>query len=66
MTERTDITPLLGMEWMEKFEMTIKTIEINENKKTEKRRIVEKFNNFLKTNTTIKDAKTNFQSRPGH
>ena len=34
-TERTDITPLLGMDWMKKFKLTIGSIQLTEPNKLE-------------------------------
>ena len=33
--ERTDITPLLGMDWMKRFKLTIRKIELAENSQSE-------------------------------
>ena len=42
-TERNDITPLLGMDWMKKFNLTIGNLRIQESNQSEKRRVIEKF-----------------------
>ena len=42
-TERNDITPLLGMDWLKKFKLTIGNIQLDENDQSEKRRVIEKF-----------------------
>ena len=55
-TERNDITPLLGMDWLKKFKLTISNIRLDDNNQSEKRQIVEKFPDFFKNNTTIIDA----------
>ena len=34
-TERTDITPLLGMDWMRKFKLTIGRLQLAENNQSE-------------------------------
>ena len=65
-TERNDITPLLGMDWMEKFNLTIGNIRPADNEQSEKRRVIEKFPDFFKNNTTIKDTEINIQLKPGH
>ena len=57
-TERNDITPLLGMDWLKKFRLTIGNIRLDENGQSEKRQIVEKFLDLLRHNTTIKDKNT--------
>ena len=38
-TERTDITPLLGMDWMKKFRLTIGKLQLAENKPIRTREI---------------------------
>ena len=66
-TERNDITPLLGMDWMKKFKLTIGNIRTEENNQSEKKRVIEKFPDLFKNNTTIiKDTETNIQLTPGH
>ena len=65
-TERNDITPLLGMDWLKKFKLTIGNIRFDDNNQSEKRQIVEKFPDLFKNNTTIKDAEINIQLKPGH
>ena len=41
-TERNDITPLLGLDWMKKFILTIRNIRLEDNSQSEKRRVIEK------------------------
>ena len=65
-TERNDITPLLGMDWMKKFKLTIKNIRIQDSNQSKKKRVIEKLPAFLKNNTTIKDTEINIQLKPGH
>ena len=65
-TERNDITPLLGMDWLKKFKLTIGNIQLDENNQSEKRRIIEKFPHLFRNNTTIKDTEINIQLKPGH
>ena len=65
-TKRNDITPLLGMDWMKKFKLTIGNIRPEENNQSEKKRVVEKFRDLFKNNTTIKDTEINIQLKPGH
>ena len=65
-TERNDITPLHGMDWMKKFKLTIGSIRIQGNNQSEKKRIFEKFPDFFKNNTTIKDTEIKIQLKPGH
>ena len=65
-TERNNITPLLGMDWLKKFKLTIGNIRLDDNNQSEKRQIVEKFPDLFKNNTTIKDAEISIQLKPGH
>ena len=65
-TERNDITPLLGIDWMKKFNLTIGNIRPADNEQWEKRRVIEKFPDLFKNNTTIKDTEINIQLKPGH
>ena len=65
-SERNDITPLLGMDWLKKFKLTIGKIRLDDNNQSEKRQIVEKFPDLFENNTTIKDAEINIQLKPGH
>ena len=65
-TQRNDITPLLGMDWLKKFKLTIGNIQLDEKDQSEKRRIIEKILDLFRNNTTIKDTEINFQLKPGH
>ena len=65
-TERNDITPLLGMDWMKKFNLTIRNIRTDENSQSKKKRVLEKFPDLFKNNTTIKDTEINIQLKPRH
>ena len=64
-TERDDIMPLLGMNWMKKFNLTIRNIRTDENNQLEKKRAIEKFPDLFKNNTTVKDTEINIQLKPG-
>ena len=55
-TERTDITNLLGMDWMKTFKLTIGKIQMTENNQSEKERIFKKFPDLFENNETIKDT----------
>ena len=44
-TERNDITPLLGKDWLKKFRLTIGNIRLDDNSQSEKKQVVEKFPN---------------------
>ena len=65
-TERTDITPLLGMDWMKKFKLTIRRIQLAENSQSERENIFNKFPDLFENNDTIKDTEINIQLKPGH
>ena len=65
-TERNDITPLLGMDWMKKFKLTFGNIRTEESNQSETKRVIEKFPDLFKNNTTIKDIEINIQLKPGH
>ena len=64
--ERNDITTLLGMDWMKKFNLTIGNIRLEDNSQSKKRRVIEKYPDLFKNNTTIKDTEINVQLKPGH
>ena len=59
-TERTDITPLLGMDWMKTFKLTIGRIQSAENSQSEKDRIFHKFRDLFENNKTLKDTEKKF------
>ena len=63
--ERTDITPLLGMDWMRTFELTIGRIQLAENNQSEKERFFGKFRDLFENNDTIKDTELKIQLKPG-
>ena len=65
-TERTDITPLLGMDWMKKFKLTISKIQLAENNQSEREKVFNKFPDLFENNETIKDTEINIQLKPGH
>ena len=65
-TERTDIIPLLGMNWMKKFKLTIRRIQLAENNQSEREKIFNRFPDLFENNDTIKDTEINFQLKPGH
>ena len=39
---------------------------MDENSQSEKKRVINKFSDLFKNNTTIKDVKINIQLKPGH
>ena len=65
-TERTDITPLLGMDWMKKLKLTINKIQLAENNQSEREKVFNKFPDLFENNETIKDTEINIQLKPGH
>ena len=64
-TERTDITPLLGMDWMKTFRLTIGRIQLVKSNTSEKERIINKFPDLFENNETIKDTEIKIQLNPG-
>ena len=55
-TKRTDITPLLGMDWMKKFKLTIGRIQLADNNQSEREKVFNKLPDLFENNETIKDA----------
>ena len=51
-TERTDITPLLRMDWMKKFRLKIGIIEMAENNQSEREKVVNRFPDLFESNET--------------
>ena len=51
---------------MKKFNLTIGNIRPADNEQSEKRRVIEKFPDLFKNNTTIKDTELNIQLKPEH
>ena len=64
--EKTDITPLLGMDWMKKFKLTIGKIQLAEINQSEKGKVINKIPDLLENNRTKKDTEINIQLKPGH
>ena len=65
-TDRTDITPLLGMDWIKKFKLTMRRIQLAENNQSEREKKFNKFADLIENNDTIKDTEINIQIKPGH
>ena len=65
-TERTDMTPLLGMDWMRKFKLTISKIQLADNNQSEREKVFNKFPDLFENNDTIKDTEINIQLKQGH
>ena len=53
--ERTDIRPLLCMDWMKAFKLTIGGIKLVKNSQSERQRIFGEFQDLFENNKTIKD-----------
>ena len=64
--ERTDITPLLGMDWMKTFKQTTGRIQLAENNQSEREKVFNKFPDLFENNETIKDTELKVQIKPGH
>ena len=65
-TERTDMTPLLGMDWMKKFKLLIGKIQLAENNPSEHEKLFNNVPDLFENNETIKDTEINIQLKPGH
>ena len=65
-TERTDMTPLLGMDWMKNFKLTIEKIQLAEDNQSERGKVFNKFTDLFENNETVKDTEINIQLKPGH
>ena len=66
LTEGTDITSLLGMDWMEKFTLTNGKIQLGETNQSEREKVFNKFTDLFENNETINDTEINNQLKPGH
>ena len=55
-TERIDITLLLGMDCLKKFNLTIRNIRFDRNNQSEKKQVIEQFPDLFTKNTTQKDT----------
>ena len=64
-TERTDMTPLLGMDWMKKFKLTIGKIQFTHNNQSEREEAFNKFPDLFENNETIKNTRKDIQLKPG-
>ena len=65
-TEKSDTTPLLAMDWMKKFKQTIGRIELAENNQSEREKVFSEFLGLFENKETIKDTEINIQLKPGH
>ena len=64
--ERTDMTPLLEMDWMKKSILTIGKTQLADNNHSDREKVFNKFPNLFKNNETIKDTEINIQLKPWH
>ena len=65
-TKRTDITPLLGVNWLKQLPITINKISLDNNTdQSEPTKIHTKFKKLFETNHTIKNAEVKIQIKPG-
>ena len=65
-TERTDITPLLEMDWMKRFRLTVGRIPLAETNQSEKEKKITKLPDLFENNRTKKDTELNIQFKTGH
>ena len=65
-TERADINPLIGMDWLKKFRITIGSLRLAENNQSETEKIFQQYHALFETNKTIKDTEIKIQLKPGH
>ena len=62
---RTDIKPLLGMDWMRKIKLTIGRVQLVENNQSGNEKVFRMFPDLFENNRTIKEAETNRKHNPG-
>ena len=65
-TERNDITPILGVDWMKKFLTTIRNNRLAGMDQSEKGKVVRKLFDLFINNTTIKGAAMKVELKSGH
>ena len=63
-TQRDDITPLLGVNWLKQIPITINKISLNEHT-NQSNNIHTKFHKLFETNHKIKNAEVKIQIKPG-
>ena len=64
-TKRTDITPLLGVNWLKQLPNTINGISLNKETNQSEAAIHTKFRKLFETNHTIKNTEVKIQIKPG-
>ena len=62
--EGTDITPLLGMDWMRNSKLTIGKIQWAENNQSERKKVFNNFPNLFENIETIKDTEIKPNKKP--
>ena len=62
--QRSDITPLLGVNWLKQLPITINKIQLDE-PTNQSEAIHTKFSQLFETNHTIKSIEVKFQIKPG-
>ena len=65
-SERTDIAPLLGIDWMKPLKPTIGRIHMAENSQSEKEKLFIVLPDIFENIEKIKDTKINIQDELGH
>ena len=64
-TKKTDATPLMGMDRMKSFRLTIGKLQLTEINQSERPRIINKLPDLFENNRT-KNTQINIQLKPGH
>ena len=54
-TERTDMTPLRGKDWIKKFKLLFGRLQLAENNQSECEKVINKLPDQFENNETIKD-----------
>ena len=62
--EGTDITPLLGMDWMRNIKLTIGKIQWAENNQSERKKVFNNFPDLFENIETIKDTEIKPNKKP--
>ena len=67
-TEREDIRPLLGMDWLQKFNWIIRNFQstTTTTEQSEKLQKISNFEKLTKMNRTTEDIEMEIQPKPGH
>ena len=65
-TKRRDISPLLEMDWMKRFRLTVGRLQLAENNQSGKERVNNNFPDSFEDKRTLKDTEINRQLKPRH